>query len=215
MSTTEPPVPSAPALSLVPAARSGEDQEREQAGTVATAAPPSSPAAAGAGGGPVAAATGAVEAAVRPSTQSASGLVGSITGPGEEAVAPQHATEINLRRFLAKLSNITERAFARHDGTAHLMARATRLRRQLDDFQDELRVVHNIVGKRTNRAVARMAEQVEVMKKSIEEIGALSLAAAELSEVAESAIYDEYQPITTQTADVGLVTPSARIHNQD
>jgi hypothetical protein len=52
--------------------------------------------------------------------------------------------------------------------------------------------------------VARMAEE---MKTS-------SLEAAEMSEAADNELNDAYRPYTQATADAGLTTPSAPIHNE-
>ncbi|MFD4535627.1 hypothetical protein ACFWNL_18305 [Kitasatospora sp. NPDC058397] len=154
-----------------------------------------------------------VAVAPSPSPVTGGGLVGAIVGR-EEAIAPQHETEVTVDDCCWELADITERAFKRHEGTNRLTQRAEKLARSLEEFKVELVDVHNIVGRRTNAAVDRMIERVQVMAQSITEIGVQSLAAAELSEVAEGAMFDEYKPIQRSTADAGLSTPSAAIHNE-
>ncbi|MFF2565298.1 hypothetical protein ACFVUZ_37220 [Kitasatospora sp. NPDC058060] len=153
--------------------------------------------------------------AVAPSAGPAAGggLVGAIVGR-EEAIAPQHETEVTIDDCCLELAAITERAFKRHEGTQALIRRAERLLRSLEEFKTELVVEHNIVGRRTNSAVDRMIRRVDEMAQSIAGIGEQSLAAAELSEVAEGAMFNQYKPIQRQTADVGLSTPSAAVHNE-
>jgi hypothetical protein len=52
--------------------------------------------------------------------------------------------------------------------------------------------------------VARMADEMETT----------SLNAAEKAETAGNELNDAYRPYTTATADAGLATPSAPIHNR-
>lgn len=188
MSSTSAPEPAPAPAPVVPAPRT--EAPAVPGGAVATAEPPSSSPAAG-------------------------GSPGAGVVSASPELAPQHRTEVTISDVLAKLSEVTEAGFSRHEGSLRLAERCRNLRSKLDDFRIELSEVHNVTGRRTHAAVHRLAEQVEVMHAKILELGTLSLAAAELSEVAESAMYDEYRPMQQRTADVGLVTPSARSHNEN
>lgn len=133
---------------------------------------------------------------------------------GQQEIAPQHRTEVTIDEVLMKLSEITEAGFSRHEGSLRLVERCRKLLSRLDEFGVELTTTHNVTGPRTHQSLRRQIERVELMLAKIQEMGALSLAAAELSESVESEMFDEYKPIAQETVDRGLRTPSARIHNE-
>ena len=129
-------------------------------------------------------------------------------------LAPEHQTEVTIDDVLAKLMEITEAGFSRHESALRLAERCRVLLGRLDAFAHELTRKNNVAGPRTHAALARLAEKVKLMLAKIEELGALSLTAAEMSEGLEHDMFTEYKPIQQETADRGLTTPSAAIHNQ-
>jgi hypothetical protein len=166
---------------------------------------------------PLAAPAGAGLAPAVPATGAAApvpagaGLSALATRP---EMAAEHRTEITIDELLGELTEITEAGFSRHEGCLRLAARCRRLLVRLDEFAAELVQKHNVTGPRTHAALARLAEKVKVMLTKIEEMGQLSILAAEQSESLEGDMFDEYKPMQQETADRGLATPSARVHNE-
>ncbi|MFE4604799.1 hypothetical protein ACFRKE_28525, partial [Kitasatospora indigofera] len=138
--------------------------------------------------------------------------------PAAAAVAgmsSEHATEVTLDDALETLEQLTVESFAAHEVCTRLAEEARRIRAALEELAADLRTRHNLIGRITAAAMDRLAEAMELVARKADEMKVTSLNAAELSEVAEQAMFDAYRPITQATADAGLAVPSARIHNED
>ena len=94
-----------------------------------------------------------------------------------------------------------------------LAAKAQELVYALDELAAVLAAKHNILGTLTAWAMSKLAESMEVLFRKADEMRVESLNAAETCEVAKTEMDDAYRPLTQATADAGLRTPSARIHN--
>ncbi|MFE9783661.1 hypothetical protein ACFYPA_36650 [Streptomyces sp. NPDC005775] len=129
--------------------------------------------------------------------------------------AAEHLTEVTLDDVLDHLAASKKRCFATYDECAVLADQARKLRRSFEDLAHELAERHNVIGRLTSGAMARLAELMDVVARKAEEMRTRSLGAAESVEVAHDAMYDAYRPVQQATADAGLVMPSARIHNED
>lgn len=129
--------------------------------------------------------------------------------------AAEHLTEVTLDDVLDHLAASKKRCFATYDECAVLAGQARKLRRSFEDLAHELAERHNVIGRLTSGAMARLAELMDVVARKAEEMRTRSLGAAESVEVAHDAMYDAYRPVQQATADAGLVMPSARIHNED
>jgi hypothetical protein len=126
----------------------------------------------------------------------------------------QHATEINLDDALDEYGDFKDDGFKTHDQAAKLADRGRKLRDILALFAEDLAVNHNLIGPLFSGAMARMAESMDLVARMSDEMQVSSLEAAEQSETADNDLNDTYRPITQATADAGLTTPSAPIHNQ-
>jgi hypothetical protein len=116
-------------------------------------------------------------------------------------MAAEHATEITLDDAIDEYGAFKDDAFKTYDQTHKLADRAIRLRDILIGFAEELAVKHNLIGPLFAAAMARLAESMDLIARMSEEMQTSSLEAAEMAEA-------------TATADAGLSTPSAPIHNE-
>lgn len=126
----------------------------------------------------------------------------------------QHETEITLDDALDEYDAFAADAFKTHDQCRKLSGRARALRDTLALFADDLATNHNLIGPLFSSAMVRMAEFMELVARMADEMEASSLEAAEQAETANNELNDAYRPISQATADAGLTTPSAPIHNQ-
>jgi hypothetical protein len=126
----------------------------------------------------------------------------------------QHATEITLDDAIDEYGDFKDDAFKTHDQCHKLAARAIKLREVLLAFAEDLAVNHNLIGPLFSGAMARMAESMDLVARMAEEMQTSSLQAAEMAETADNDLNDAYRPYNVATADAGLTTPSAPIHNQ-
>ncbi|MER5465539.1 hypothetical protein ABT010_33595 [Streptomyces sp. NPDC002668] len=133
---------------------------------------------------------------------------------GVAAMDSEHATEITLDDTLDVLEELTQDSFKAHETCRKLAAKAREIRHALDELAADLRSRHNVIGRLTGAAMAKLAESMEVLARKADEMSAKSLAAAELCELAENAMFDAYRPVQRATEDAGLLVPSARIHNE-
>jgi hypothetical protein len=131
--------------------------------------------------------------------------------PGMDA---QHETEVTLDDVCDLLEELTSDSFTTHDKCAQLAARAGALRERLLHVAHDLAVTNNVIGHATSVAMARLAEDMDVLVRQSEVMSTESLRAAETTEAADTAMNDAYRPITQATADAGLLAPSAPVHNQ-
>ncbi|MGA4803579.1 hypothetical protein [Streptomyces lavendulocolor] len=129
--------------------------------------------------------------------------------------AAEHLTEVTLDDVLDHLAASKKRCFATYDECARLAEQARKLRRSLEELSHELAERHNIIGRLTSQATARLAEVMDVVARKAEAMRDESLTAAESVETAHDAMHDAYRPVQDAAADAGLVMPSARIHNED
>ncbi|QIB49499.1 hypothetical protein [Streptomyces aureoverticillatus] len=133
---------------------------------------------------------------------------------GIAGMAAEHQTEVTLDDTLDVLEDLTKQSFAAHETCKKMAARARQIRYDLDELAADLRSRHNVIGRLTGAAMARLAESMELLARKADEMSVKSLTAAELCETAESAMFDAYRPVQQATEDAGLAVPSARIHNE-
>ncbi|MFF7335430.1 hypothetical protein [Streptomyces sp. NPDC008150] len=126
----------------------------------------------------------------------------------------QHATEITLDDALDEYGDFTADAFATNAQSHKLAGRARKLRDVLADFAEDLAINHNLIGPLFSAAMARMSESMDLVARMADEMETASLQAAEQAESADNDLNDAYRPYNTATADAGLSTPSAPIHNE-
>ncbi|WP_217140250.1 hypothetical protein [Streptomyces sp. AC627_RSS907] len=127
----------------------------------------------------------------------------------------QHETEVTLDDTLDVLEELTEQSFKAHETCNKLSAKARQIRHELDELAADLRSTHNVIGRMTGAAMAKLAESMELLARKADEMSTKSLTAAELSESAENAMFDAYRPLQQATEDAGLAVPAARIHNEN
>ncbi|MFI0901848.1 hypothetical protein [Streptomyces sp. NPDC020983] len=130
-------------------------------------------------------------------------------------INPEHATEVTLDDVIDLLDKVVSEAFATHDECVLLSAKATELMYELEELSVRLAAKHNVIGTLTAWAMQKLAESMEVLSRKAEEMSVQSLLAAETCETAKTEMDDAYRPITQATADAGLRTPSARVHNEN
>lgn len=129
-------------------------------------------------------------------------------------MAAEHATEITLDDAIDEYGDFKDDAFKTYDQCHKLADRAIKLRGILLGFAEELAVKHNLIGPLFSLAMARMAESMDLVARMAEEMQTSSLQAAEMAEAADNDLNDAYRPYNVATADAGLTTPSAPVHNQ-
>lgn len=134
---------------------------------------------------------------------------------GIAGMAAEHQTEVTLDDTLDVLEELTKQSFAAHETCKKLATRAREIRYKLDELAADLRSKHNVIGRLTGAAMARLAESMELLARKADEMSVKSLHAAELSEMAENAMFDAYRPLQQATEDSGLAVPAARIHNEN
>ncbi|MEU5443677.1 hypothetical protein [Streptomyces griseofuscus] len=127
----------------------------------------------------------------------------------------RHETEVTLDGTLDVLEELTAQSFKAHETCRKLSKKARQIRRELDELAADLRSTHNVIGRMTGSAMARLAESMELLARKADEMSTKSLTAAELSESAENAMFDAYRPLQQATEDAGLAVPAARIHNEN
>jgi hypothetical protein len=127
---------------------------------------------------------------------------------------PMHETEITLDDAIDEYGEFKDDAFKTHDKCFKLAERARQLRDTLALFALELATKHNLIGALFTGALARLSESMDLLARMAEEMQVSSLEAAEMSEAADNALNDAYRPYNVATADAGLSTPSAPIHNE-
>ncbi|MFE4583131.1 hypothetical protein [Streptomyces chartreusis] len=127
----------------------------------------------------------------------------------------EHMTEVTLDDVLGKLADSKKQCLKTYDECANLADKAVKLRDRFLKLSQELAQRHNVIGRLTSAAMARLAESMDLIKKKALEMRAKSLVAAEAVETVHDEMYDAYKPVQQATVDAGLVMPSARIHNED
>ncbi|MEU6353204.1 hypothetical protein ABZ896_28410, partial [Streptomyces sp. NPDC047072] len=127
----------------------------------------------------------------------------------------QHETEVTLDDTLDVLEELTKQSFKAHETCKKLSRKAREIRYELDELAADLRSTHNVIGRLTGAAMALLAESMELLARKADEMSVKSLAAAEVSETVENAMFDAYRPLQQATEDAGLAVPAARIHNEN
>ncbi|MCL6293212.1 hypothetical protein M1212_35690 [Streptomyces sp. 43Y-GA-1] len=127
----------------------------------------------------------------------------------------QHETEVTLDDTLDVLEELTKQSFSAHETCLKLATKAREIRHELDELAADLRSTHNVIGRLTGAAMAKLAESMELLARKADEMSVKSLAAAEVSETTENAMFDAYRPLQQATEDAGLLVPAARIHNEN
>ncbi|MDG5807897.1 hypothetical protein P9869_35675 [Streptomyces ossamyceticus] len=127
----------------------------------------------------------------------------------------EHMTEVTLDDVLNKLSDSKKQCLNTYDECAKLADKAVALRKAFLELSVELAQRHNVIGRLTSAAMAKLAESMDLIKKKALEMRTKSLAASEAVETAHDEMHDAYKPVQQATVDAGLVMPSARIHNED
>lgn len=140
-------------------------------------------------------------------------MTAHLTGGGHHMDA-QHATEITLDDSLDALDGFTQDAFKTHDECSRLSKRARNLRLACERLAEELATKHNLIGRLFTAALHRVMESMDLVDRMAQEMEMSSLEAAEMAESANNELNDAYRPISKATADAGLTTPSAPIHNR-
>jgi hypothetical protein len=130
-------------------------------------------------------------------------------------MAAEHETEITLDDALDEYGAFKDDAFTTHDKCAKLAGRARQLRDTLTAFAVELAEKHNLIGPLFSAAMVSLSESMELLARMADEMQTSSLEAAEMAEAADNDLNDAYRPYNTATADAGLSTPSAPIHNEN
>lgn len=126
----------------------------------------------------------------------------------------RHATEITLDDALDEYGAFKDDAFKTHAACSKLSGRARKLRDTLEVFSEVLAAENNLIGVLFSGAMANLSESMDLVARMGDEMEISSLEAAEMSESADNDLNDAYRPITQATADAGLTTPSAPVHNQ-
>ncbi|MGK5448826.1 hypothetical protein [Streptomyces radiopugnans] len=137
----------------------------------------------------------------------------TLTAPG--GMAARHATEVTVDDVLAALAALTTQGMETHDDSAELAQAARRLLAELEAMAADLAEHHNVTGARTTTALQHLVETVTHLMVEAEQMARAALDAAELAEAEEAAMGRDYRPMADKTADAGLATPSARLHNDN
>lgn len=136
------------------------------------------------------------------------------TTVGGQQMDAQHATEITLDGALDALDGFTQDAFKTHDESGRLATKARSLKEACYALAEELETRHNLIGLLFTAALVRFMESMDLVDRMAQEMELSSLEAAEMAESASNELNDAYRPITQATADAGLATPSAPVHNR-
>ncbi|MGK5497551.1 hypothetical protein [Streptomyces sp. URMC 125] len=137
----------------------------------------------------------------------------TLTAPG--GMAARHATEVTVDDVLGALAALTTQGMETHDDSAELAQAARRLLAELEAMAADLAEHHNVTGARTTAALQQLVETVTHLMVEAEQMARAALDAAELAEAEEAAMGRDYRPMADETADAGLATPSARLHNDN
>ncbi|MEV5915858.1 hypothetical protein AB0M00_44120, partial [Streptomyces chartreusis] len=129
-------------------------------------------------------------------------------------MAEQHETEITLDDACDAAEELSDRAFKTHDQASKLSRRAGQLRSAWLVLAEKCADDNNLIGDLFTMAAVRFAESMELVDRMAEEMSVSSIEAAEKAETAGNEINDAYRPYNIATADGGLTTPSAPVHNE-
>ncbi|MCC3654740.1 hypothetical protein LIX60_25400 [Streptomyces sp. S07_1.15] len=130
-------------------------------------------------------------------------------------VAAEHMTDVTLDDVLDHLAASRGHCFTTYDECARLAGKASELKAALLDLAEELRTRHNVIGRLTAAALARLSDAMDLLVRRANHMRGESLRAAEAVELAHDEMHDAYRPVQQAATDAGLHMPSARIHNED
>ncbi|WOT40665.1 hypothetical protein [Streptomyces coeruleorubidus] len=134
---------------------------------------------------------------------------------GSAAVsAGVHATDITLDDALEALTKLVSDGMTTSDDADQLARQSNRLVAAVESINQDLAAAHNVKGK-TTRAMETVMEGVTEVVRVAQRLAKKAHDAAEAAEAEENKMKRDYRPVQAATADAGLATPSARIHNEN
>ncbi|MER8226048.1 hypothetical protein ABTZ58_37075 [Streptomyces sp. NPDC094143] len=128
--------------------------------------------------------------------------------------AGQHATDITLDDALKALTKLVTIGMETSDDVAQLATQSNRLVGAVEEIVQDLASAHNVQGRTTGALEAVMEGVAEVVRVA-QRLAKRTHEAAEAAEAEEIEMKRDYRPVQAATADAGLATPSARIHNEN
>ncbi|MGW0143645.1 hypothetical protein [Streptomyces calvus] len=149
-----------------------------------------------------------------PASAAGTSVPAATAAPSQGSPA-QHATDITLDNALQALTALTTAGMETHDESAELAKQARKLLSELEVMAHDLITTHNVRGARTLAALMVVMESVALLVKQSERMARAAWEAAELAETEETEMARDYRPVQDATADAGLATPSARVHNEN
>jgi len=126
----------------------------------------------------------------------------------------QHETEITLDDACDAGDRLAKRGFKTHDQAERLARQAAQLRDAWIVLASHCAEHHNLIGDAFTAASVKFGESMDLVRRTAQEMSVFSLLAAESAETAADEINNAYRPISQATADAGLSTPSAPVHNE-
>lgn len=126
----------------------------------------------------------------------------------------RHATEITLDDACDAADQLMADGFATQEQTHKLSRQARKLRDAWISLAERCATENNLIGDGFTAAALMFGESMELVARMSDEMQTSSLQAAEKAETAGNELNDAYRPYTQATADAGLTTPSAPVHNQ-
>ncbi|MEU5958794.1 hypothetical protein [Streptomyces sp. NPDC047525] len=138
-----------------------------------------------------------------------------VAKPRPGGMAAEHATEVTKGDCVKVLAKLVTEGMETHDDCDGLAKSARKLLGQLETMVNDLSTSHNVGSQKVMKAAAETQNTVLELLREALQMAKDALAAAELAEVEESQMKQDYQPIEQETADQGLVTPSSRLHNEN
>ncbi|MFZ3592299.1 hypothetical protein [Streptomyces sp. BH104] len=138
----------------------------------------------------------------------------AVSHRGGSAMDPQHATEITLDDAVDGGVKLKDDGMKTHRQANVLARRARTLRDVLRRFAEHLATQNNLTGPLFTAAMASLGESMDQLARMADEMESKSLGASERAEGAANRMEDAYRPISQATADAGLITPSAPVHNE-
>ncbi|MCX4554264.1 hypothetical protein [Streptomyces sp. NBC_01500] len=140
---------------------------------------------------------------------------GYVARPRPGGMAAEHVTEVTKGGCVKVLSKLVTSGMETHDDCDALAKSARKLLGQLEAMVNDLGKSHNVASRKVMEAAAETENTVLELVREATRMAKDALAAAELAEVEESEMQQDYQPIEQATADQGLAAPSSRLHNEN
>ncbi|MCX4971009.1 hypothetical protein OHA98_41075 [Streptomyces sp. NBC_00654] len=127
----------------------------------------------------------------------------------------RHMTDITLDDVCRSLDKLTTQGMDTHDDCESLVKSGRRLLSVVQAMADDLAEDHNVGSKELMSALAEVANEISGLIRHVARMAKACLEAAELSEAEETAMNRDHRPVADATVDAGLLTPSARVHNEN